>query len=63
MSQTIPIILTTTGGLLALVALAATLLVLRDRAGARRRIEALFRRPPKTPRTPGPGHYYKPYWS
>lgn len=26
------------------------------------RIEGLFRRPPKPPTTPGPDHYYRPYW-
>ena len=29
----------------------------------RQRIEAAFRRPPAPPKTPGPSHYYKPYWS
>lgn len=26
------------------------------------RIEAAFRRPPKTPKTASDEHYYKPYW-
>lgn len=26
------------------------------------RVEAIFRRPPRAPKTPGPDHYYKPYW-
>jgi hypothetical protein len=27
-----------------------------------RRIEALFRRPPRPARPPGKDHYYRPYW-
>lgn len=52
--------------ILALVAFAllvALVLVLRDPAASRRRVEALFRRPEKPPRSPEPGHYYRPYWS
>ncbi len=48
-------------GALALVGVGAALL-LRD-PGPKRRIEALFRRPPKPSRPPGPDHYYRPYWS
>lgn len=48
-------------GALAVVAVAAALL-LRD-PGPKRRIEALFRRPPRPPKPPGPDHYYRPYWS
>jgi hypothetical protein len=36
--------------------------LLRNPAAARRRIEALFRRPEK-PRPLEPDHYYRPYWS
>jgi hypothetical protein len=46
-------------GLALVVALAA---VLRDPAAARRRVEALFRRPEK-PRPLEADHYYRPYWS
>ncbi len=45
----------------ALLAAVAALL-LRD-PGPKRRIEALFRKPPRPPRAPGPDHYYRPYWS
>ncbi len=45
----------------ALLAAVAALL-LRD-PGPKRRIEALFRKPPKPPKAPGPDHYYRPYWS
>jgi hypothetical protein len=31
--------------------------------GPKRRIEALFRRPARPPKPPGPDHYYRPYWS
>jgi hypothetical protein len=56
---------------LTLVAVAALLVVVlvlaalarRDPATGLRRIEALFRRPPKPPKPPGPDHYYRPYWS
>lgn len=29
----------------------------------RARIQALFRRPVASPRTPGKDHYYRPYWA
>ena len=51
------------GALLALVLLALAVVVLRDPEGAKRRIERLFRRPPRPPRSPGDDHYYRPYWS
>lgn len=47
---------------LAVLALAA-LLMLRDTATLRRRVESLFRRPDKPSKAPGPDHYYRPYWS
>jgi len=47
-------------GALALVALAAFLL---RGPGPKRRVLALFRRPPRPSRPPGPDHYYRPYWS
>lgn len=37
--------------------------VLRDPAAARRRVEALFRRPEKPAKSPQTDHYYRPYWS
>jgi len=49
--------------LLALALLVALVPVLRDPAAARRRIEALFRRPAKPDKPPEADHYYRPYWS
>lgn len=46
----------------ALVVVAA-FLVLRDPEASRRRVEALFRKPAKPPRSPDRDHYYRPYWS
>jgi hypothetical protein len=46
-------------GLLIVVAV----LVLRDPLATRRRVEGFFRQPPKPPKAPGQGHYYRPYWS
>jgi len=62
--MSLPMILTlvAVGALLALVLVVAAL-ARRDPATGRRRIEVLFRRPPKPPRPPGPDHYYRPYWS
>ncbi len=60
MSLRIVITLVAVGALALLAAVAA--LLLRD-PGPSRRIEALFRRPPKPPKAPGPDHYYRPYWS
>ncbi len=48
-------------GALALVAALAALLLRGP--GPKRRIEALFRKPAKPPKAPGPDHYYRPYWS
>jgi hypothetical protein len=62
MSQLILILVTVVGALVAL-ALAGLVLVLRHRERVTARIQALFRRPPKPAKPPGPGHYYKPYWS
>jgi hypothetical protein len=44
------------------LAVAVAALLLRG-PGLKRRIEALFRRPPRPPKPPGPDHYYRPYWS
>jgi hypothetical protein len=38
-------------------------LALRDPEASKRRVEALFRKPPKPPKPPGQDHYYRPYWS
>ena len=50
------------GGLAGLFAVGALFDFLDDQQGFARRIEALFRRPPKTPQLAGPDHYYRPYW-
>ena len=50
------------GGLAGLFAVGALFDFLDDQKGFARRIEALFRRPPKTPKLAGPEHYYRPYW-
>jgi len=50
------------GGLAGLFAVGALFDFLDDQQGFARRIEALFRRPPKPPKLAGPDHYYKPYW-
>jgi hypothetical protein len=62
MSQPIFILVTVVGALAAL-SLLGLVLVLRQRERLTDRILALFRRPPKPAKAPGPGHYYKPYWS
>jgi hypothetical protein len=52
------------GSVLVVIVLLVLLLpLLRDPAGARRRVLALFRRPERTPAPPGADHYYRPYWS
>jgi len=48
--------------LLALLLLVVLVPVLRDPAAARRRVEALFRRPSKPPKPLAADHYYRPYW-
>lgn len=50
------------GGLVALFAIGALFDFLESQEALARRIEALFRRPPRTPKTTGPDHYYRPYW-
>jgi len=50
------------GALAGLFAVGALFDFLDNQAEAARRIDALFRRPPKTPTTVGPDHYYRPYW-
>jgi len=56
-------ILVAAGGLFTLFAVGALFDFLENQEAAARRIDALFRRPPRTPKTPGPEHYYKPYWA
>ena len=60
MSLSIVITLVAVGALALLAAVAA--LLMRE-PGPKRRIEALFRKPPRPPKAPGPDHYYRPYWS
>jgi hypothetical protein len=48
--------------LMALALVVVAIAVRRDPKAARRRVEALFRRPEK-PRPLGADHYYRPYWS
>lgn len=55
-------ILLVVGALLALAVVVAALALLNPVA-SKRRLEALFRRPPRPPKAPGPDHYYRPYWS
>jgi hypothetical protein len=66
MSHSAVVSLIVAGVLVALVALAAVavaFLAWRDPEASKRRVEALFRRPPRPPKTPGQNHYYRPYWS
>ena len=62
MSLSIAIPLIVVGTLLVLLIVVAVL-VLRDPLASRRRVEGFFRQPPKPPKAPGQGHYYRPYWS
>jgi hypothetical protein len=50
------------GGLVTLFAVGALFDFLENQQEYAKRIEAAFRRPPKTPTPPGPDHYYRPYW-
>ena len=49
--------------LLTLLVLALLVPLLRDPAGARGRVLALFRRPERKPVPPEADHYYRRYWS
>ena len=51
------------GAVVALVLVALLVLILRGSGAAQRRVEALFRRPERPPRTAGEEQYYRPYWS
>jgi hypothetical protein len=59
MSLSILVPLVAVGVLLVVVAF----LALRDPEASKRRVEALFRKPPKPPKPPDQDHYYRPYWS
>jgi len=61
MSLSTLILLIAVGLLLGLAVV--TFLVLRAPEASKRRVEALFRRPPRPPKAPGKDHYYRPYWS
>ena len=50
------------GGLVTLFAVGALFDFLENQGAFSKRIEAAFRRPPKTPVTAGTDHYYRPYW-
>ena len=50
------------GGLVTLFAVGALFEALENPGELRGRVDNAFRRPPKDPKTPGPEHYYKPYW-
>ncbi len=62
MSQPLLLVVTILSVLAALVLLGVVLVVLR-REQVAAWIQGLFRRPQKPGTPPGPGHYYKPYWS
>ncbi|HVQ30300.1 MAG TPA: hypothetical protein VMV21_12005 [Vicinamibacteria bacterium] len=55
-------LLVVAGGLVSLFAVGALFDFLENQDAFAKRIEAAFRRPPKTPTTAGPEHYYRPYW-
>lgn len=57
----VPIIVAA-GALVSLFAAGALFDMLEHPEQLRARIESLFRRPPRPPRTPSDEHYYKPYW-
>jgi hypothetical protein len=50
------------GGLVTLFAVGALFDALENPGELKDRLDRAFRRPPKDPKAPGPGHYYKPYW-
>lgn len=50
------------GALVSLFAIGALFDALEHPEELQQRIEAAFRRPPKTPRGIGKDHYYRPFW-
>jgi hypothetical protein len=50
------------GGLVTLFAVGALFDLLENQEEFAKRVEAAFRRPPKTPTGIGPDHYYRAYW-
>jgi hypothetical protein len=50
------------GGLASLFAVGALFDALEHPADVQTRVEGLFRRPLRPPRTPGADHYYRPHW-
>jgi len=61
--MSLSIVLLVVAGAILLLVVAAAALVLRNPDASKRRVEALFRRTPKAPKTPDAKHYYRPYWS
>ena len=57
------LVLVTIAGTLVALSLAGSFLIPPYRARVIAWVQRLFRRPPKPGQPPGPGHYYKPYWS
>jgi hypothetical protein len=51
------------GGLVTLFAVGALFDALEHPGELQSRVDGLFRRPPRPPKTPGPDHYYQPHWS
>jgi len=51
------------GGLASLFAVGALFDALEHPADLQARVEGMFRRPLRPPKTPGPDHYYRPYWT
>lgn len=62
MSLSITTVLTVAGTVLAIVLVGLGLVFFKSSA-LQRRIESLFRRPPKPHKTAGDEQYYRPYWS
>lgn len=50
------------GAVVSLFALGALFDALDHPDQIRQRIESLFRRAPRPPKSVGPDHYYRPYW-
>ena len=51
------------GAVVGLFAVGALFDLLDNPEEMRRRVEGLFRRAPRPPKTAGPDHYYRPYWT